>query len=125
MQQLQMKSDIRTFAEEWISDWNRRDVEAVLTRFSEDVTFTSPRAKAISGSTKVEGKSRLREYWTKALERIQSIHFTLDYVVGDGDRIGVVYVSEINGVKMRSVEFLIFGPDGLVREGEAMHGIEL
>jgi len=27
--------------------------------------------------------------------------------------------------KWRSVEFLTFGEDGLVREGEAMHGIEL
>jgi SnoaL-like protein len=117
--------DKRTFAEQWISNWNRRDVEGVLARFSEDAIFTSPRAKAILGSSRVEGKSRLREYWTKAIGRIQSIHFTLDYVIGDHDRIGIVYISEINGVKMRSVEFLTLGADGLVHEGEAMHGIEL
>ena len=117
--------DKRAFAEQWISDWNRRDVEAMLARFSEGVIFTSPRAKAILGSNRAEGKLRLREYWTKAIARIQSMHFTLDYVIGDGDRIGIVYRSEINGVRMRSVEFLTFGADGLVHEGEAMHGIEL
>ena len=117
--------DFQAFANRWISDWNRRDVEAVLAYFSEAVVFTSPRAKAIVGSAKVEGKSRLREYWTSALDRIQGIHFTLDYVIRDGDRLGIVYTSEINGTKMRSVEFLHFDSDGLVREGEAMHGVEL
>lgn len=115
----------RVFADQWISDWNRKDVEAVLAHFSEGVVFTSPRAAAVLGSPMVEGKSRLRECWTKAISRIQTIHFTLDYVIGDRERIGIVYVSEINGKKMRSVEFLVFGEDGLVREGEAMHGIDL
>ena len=117
--------DVRAFADRWVSNWNRKDVEAVLSCFSENVLFTSPRAAAVLGSPIVQGKSRLREYWTKAISRIQTIRFTLDYVISDGDRIGIVYISEINGKKLRSVEFLCFGEDGLIREGEAMHGIEL
>jgi ketosteroid isomerase-like protein len=120
-----LKMDTKVFADRWISDWNRKDVEAVLSHFSEDVIFTSPRAKAVLGSPKAEGKSRLREYWTKAIGQIQTIRFTLDYVIGDKDRMGIVYIAEIDGRRVRSVEFLVFGPDGLVREGEAMHGVEL
>jgi ketosteroid isomerase-like protein len=117
--------DARTFADRWISDWNRKDVEAVLSHFSESVVFTSPRAKVIVGTSRVEGKSSLREYWTKAIDRTQTIHFTLDYVISDADRIGIVYIAEIEGRRMRCVEFIVFGDDGLVCEGEAMHGIEL
>jgi ketosteroid isomerase-like protein len=117
--------DARAFADRWISEWNRKDVEAVLSHFSESVIFTSPRAKATVGTSRVEGKSRLREYWTKAIDRIQTIHFALDYVIRDGDRIGLVYIAEIDGRRMRCVEFMVFGDDGLVREGEAMHGVEL
>ena len=120
-----LRIDARAFADRWISDWNHKDVEAVLTHFSEGVVFTSPRAKAIVGSARIEGKSRLREYWTKAISRLQTIRFTLDYVINDGDRMGIVYVAEIDAKRMRSVEFLVFGDDGLVREGEAMHGVEL
>jgi len=116
--------DARAFADRWISDWNHKDVEAVLTHFSEGVVFTSPRAKAIVGSVRIEGKSRLREYWTNAISRIQTIRFTLDSVMSDGNRMGVVYVAEIDGKRMRAVEFLAFGDDGLVREGEAMYGVE-
>ena len=117
--------DARAFADRWISEWNRKDVEAVLSHFSEGVNFTSPRAKATVGTSRVDGKSRLREYWTKAIDRIQTIHFTLDYVIRDGDRIGLVFIAEIDGRRMRCVEFMVFGDDGLVREGEAMQGIEL
>jgi hypothetical protein len=46
-------------------------------------------------------------------------------VICDGDRIGIVYIAEIDGRRMRCVEFMIVGDDGLVREGEAMHGVEL
>jgi hypothetical protein len=100
-------------------------VEGVLSAFSEGVVFTSPRAKAIVGSSRVEGKSSLRNYWTKAIDRIQTIHFSLDYVIGEGDRLSIIYIAEVDGRRMRCVEFMVFGDDGLVREGEAMHGIEL
>jgi ketosteroid isomerase-like protein len=117
--------DAKTFGEQWTSNWNRKDVEAVLSHFSENVVFTSAKAKAVVGSARVEGKSKLREYWTNAIGRIRTIHFTLDHVIHDGDRMGIVYTAEIDGKRTRAVEFLKFGDDGLVREGEAMYGIEL
>jgi hypothetical protein len=117
--------DFQAFANQWISDWNRRDFEAVLVHFGEGVTFTSPRVAAIMGTARIDGKVKLREYWMKALSQIQTIQFTLDYVTSNRDRVGIVYTSEINGRRMRSVEFLVFGEDGLIREGEAMHGIQL
>ena len=122
---MSVKIDAQSFADQWISDWNRKDVEAVLSHFSEGVVFTSSRAKAILGSPRVEGKSRLRNYWTTAISRIQTIQFTLNYVINSGDRMAIVYIAEIDGKRLRAVEFLAFGDDGLVREGEAMYGVEL
>ena len=119
------KVDIKAFADQWISDWNRKDVEAILAHFSETVVFRSDRAKTVLGSPRLEGKSRLREYWSAAIGQIQTIRFTLDYVISDGDRMGIVYEAEIDGRRTRAAEFLTFGEDGLVREGEAMYGIEL
>ena len=117
--------DTRAFAEQWISDWNRKDVEAVLSYFSKGVVFASSRAKAILGSPRVEGKSNLREYWTTAISQIQTLRFTLNYVIREADHMAIVYIAEINGKRLRAVEFLTFGEDGLVREGEAMYGVEL
>lgn len=118
-------NDVRSFVDWWISTWNRKDVESMLTAFSDDVVFTSPRIVPIFHTPRVEGKARLREYWTQAASRVQTIHFTLDYLISDGNRLGIAYASEINGKRIRSVEILQFDGNGLVCAGEAMHGVEM
>ena len=119
------QADAHTFAELWIANWNRKDVEAVLAHFSDDVVFTSARAETIVGSSRLEGKAKLREYWTRALARIQTLHFRLDYVISEGDRVSIVYTSEIDGKRLRATELLVFAPEGSIREGEAMYGVTL
>jgi len=119
------QSEALAWAEEWINNWNRRDVEAVLADFADDVEFTSPRAAPITGKASLTGKPALRDYWNRGMAAIRSIHFDLDYVIADGDRLGIIYTSEINGTRMRSVEFLRFNDAGLVCGGEAKHGAML
>ena len=122
---MSVPADVQAFAERWISEWNLKDVEGVLAHFSEDVVFTSPRAKLVVGSPQLRGKANLREYWKRAIERIETIHFTLDYVIKDASHMAIVYTAELNGKRVHAVEFLDFGEDGLVHRGEGMYGIEL
>ena len=114
-------------AKHWIESWNARDVEAVLTHFHPSVRFTSPRALALTGRAWVEGKDALRGYWQNALARIETIRFTLDYVLWDGARqtMSIVYEAEIDGQRLRACEFLRFGEGKSAVEGEAMHGAAL
>ena len=65
------------FAEQWVAAWNRRDAEAVLAHFHDDVVFTSPIAAEIAPDTAgvVHGKAALREYWTAALALVPDLHF--------------------------------------------------
>jgi ketosteroid isomerase-like protein len=57
------------FGREWVTAWDRRDVEAILKHFHDDAACTSPVAKqigfAVDGT--VNGKDALRRYWTAAL----------------------------------------------------------
>jgi ketosteroid isomerase-like protein len=57
------------FAKEWIQAWNQRDVEAVVSHYSEDVEFQSPLVVKLLGEASgiVSGKQNLREYFGKAL----------------------------------------------------------
>jgi ketosteroid isomerase-like protein len=114
-----------TYAENWIANWNRRDVEAVLSQFSSEVVFTSPRAVPIMGTARLEGKANLAEYWTRAIAAIGTIHFELDYVVSGGARIAIVYTAEIDGKRLRACELLTFGANGKIYAGEAMYGSAL
>ena len=119
------QSEALAWAREWIDQWNRRDMEAVLAHFADDVVFTSPRAPAIAGKPRLSGKHELAAYWNRGMAAIESIRFELDYVIADGNRFAIVYVSDIYGKRMRSVEFLMFNGARLVCEGEAMHGVVL
>jgi ketosteroid isomerase-like protein len=113
------------WANEWIANWNRKDADAVLTHFTDDCEFTSPRAAAIMGKARVSGKNELTEYWTSGLRAVHSLHFELDNVIAGGSHLAIVYISEVNGTRMRAVELFVFDEAGRVRSGEAMHGAML
>ena len=57
------------FAREWIEAWNRRDVEAIVSPYADDVEFQSPLVVAPlhEPSGIVRGKERLREFVAKRL----------------------------------------------------------
>lgn len=105
------------FAEKWISDWNARDVESVLTLYAEDVVFTSPAAQRVvpeSGGT-MQGKQALRSYWTQALEGNRDLHFELVGVYHGVDTIVLHYRNQLGGLVNEVLTFR----DGLVAVGHA------
>ena len=67
------------FADEWVKAWNRRDVDAVLAHFHDDVVFTSPVAAQVMPDSDgvVRGKAALREYWRAALKAMPFHRFEL------------------------------------------------
>ncbi len=113
------------FAQQWAEAWNRRDVEAVLAHFHDDVVFTSPTALAVVGAATVRGKSALRHYWNTAMARITSMHFRVDRLLWDADRreLAIIYVATTDGQARRMSENLRFGDQGRVVSAEVFHGV--
>ena len=121
------RSEIDAFVSSWIEAWNRRDVEAVLEHFADDVEFTSPVAQTVVGRGTIEGKAALRAYWEEALRQRNTSHFTLDHSIWDSDRreLAIVFMRDLDGERRRACELLQFDPGGLVVRGEALHGAAL
>jgi len=73
------KSFAEAFAIEWIADWNKHDVEAVLARFSDQVVFTSPHAAQLAPGSDgvVRGKDELRRYWQAGLRAVPDLQMEL------------------------------------------------
>jgi len=115
----------RAFADEWAASWNRRDVEAVLAHFHDDVIFTSPTALAVVGSAVVSGKESLRDYWNTALKHIGSLRFAVDGILWDaGSReLAIIYTATFDGNSRRVSENLKFDAAGLVVSAEVFHGV--
>lgn len=105
------------FARQWVEAWNRRDVEAVLRLYAEDVVFTSPNALRVvpDSGGRVHGKDELRSYWTRALAGNPGLRFTL---VGVSAGIDTLVVSYRDQTGRRVDEVLTFR-EGLVAVGHA------
>ena len=116
-----------TFGREWVEAWNRRDVEAVLAHYRDDVRFVSPTAALVTGNPVVEGKDALRAYWTAALKRIGELRFAFDRVLWDpaASELLIVYTRELEGRRERACELFRFDASELVFEGEALYGARL
>lgn len=107
------------FAEEWAAAWNRRDVDAVLSHFHDDVVFTSPiAAEIVPGSAGVvRGKAALREYWCTALEAVPDLHFDIVGVYSGASVMVINYRNQRGGLVNEVLEF-----DGaLVRRGHGTY----
>ena len=112
------------FAAQWVESFNRKDVNAVLAHFAEDATFRSPQAVSFGARPHLNSREELRTYWTAALQKIGSLHFTLDGVVNDPAerRLVIIYLADIDGNRARAAEIYEFNEASKVIHGEAMYG---
>ena len=116
-----------SFAEQWIANWNRRDIEAVLMHFAEEAQFISPVANTVAGRPVLRNKEELRAYWQTAMTRVSALEFKLDHASWDERRreLTVVYQARLNGESKRACEIMAFDPSGRQIRGEAFYGAPL
>jgi hypothetical protein len=119
------RDEAEQFAAEWAEAWNAREIERVLAHFDDNVTFTSPTAQAVVGVATVRGKEALRAYWVAAMERIQSLRFTVNRVLWDPKlkELAIIYTSVTDGKTKQVSENVRFGMNGLVIGAEVFHGV--
>ncbi|MGZ5827107.1 MAG: nuclear transport factor 2 family protein [Xanthobacteraceae bacterium] len=112
------------FAEAWVANWNRRDVDAVLAHFAEDAQFVSPVARNLVGRSLLRNKKELADYWHAALGRISTLEFKLDHAAWDGEcrELNIVYEANLNGECKRACEIMRFDAAGRQIRGEALYG---
>lgn len=123
--QVVMSADeARLFAKNWVADWNRRDVEAVLAHYADDAVFVSPKAEHFTGKARVNGKVALRAYWQTALANITSLTFTLQeaFWSASSQTLIVLYRCELGSQPpVRVAEVMQFRGEHVVH-GEGLYG---
>ncbi len=113
-------SELAALGRDWVAAWNSRDLERVLTLYSDDAEMTSDRIPQIAGepSGTLRGKAALRAYWSKALSLIPNLHFTLIDTYVSPDSVVVFYQNERGS---RICEYLRLDAAGKIRQGSANH----
>lgn len=119
------REEAKRYAEDWADAWNRRDLDAILDHFEDEVVFSSPRALQVTGVPTVRGKPSLREYWSAAIAPVGSLRFQVRRILWDpaGAELSIVYDREVDGRHDRASEVLQFGPSGRVVRGEVFYGV--
>jgi steroid delta-isomerase len=112
------------FAQEWLSAWNSRDIEAILSHVQEGCTYLSPVALEITGSELVRGKVALRSYLTCAMRRAEGVRFGFESSSwGRLTRnLAIFYVAEAEHFAIFCCERMVFDPEGLQVAGYGYHG---
>jgi len=108
------------FARDWLGAWNDRDIERILSHYSDEIIFHSPRIAKVTGRDiqSVFGKKALRDYWTKALAQAPELFFELDDILVSSDAMTLLYT---NHREERVAETFIFDAHGRVARSVAAY----
>ncbi len=61
------------WADQWIGAWNRRDLDALLALYAEEIELRSPFAKLYAANGTIRGREQLRSYWGEAMRRMPNL----------------------------------------------------
>jgi ketosteroid isomerase-like protein len=119
---------VQEHLDRWTRAWNDRDLVAILSMYSEDIEFRSPKIRIVlpeKSEGKVNGKKELERYWSLALQKFKGLHFTpIGFAInGDIDECFFEYIAELDGKKSLVVEKFQF-KYGLVVRSSAYYGAE-
>jgi hypothetical protein len=111
-------AEAQAFTEQWVTDWNAHDVDALLAHFTDDVVFTSPTAvRLLGGDGVVRGKEALRKYWHEGIRLIPDLHFEVLALYVGISTLVINYRNQAGGVVSEVLTF-----DGaLVSEGHGTY----
>ena len=105
----------QNWARVWRKGWNKRDIEALLAVYADDVAYWSEPFR-----DPYLGRGRLRQYFAEAFAVEHSIQSWFGEPVVDGDRAAVAWwgtmVEEGNATTLAGISLLRFNSDGLVVE---------
>lgn len=117
------KQFAKSFADEWVRAWNSKDIEAIMSHYVDNVVFSSPFIfKAhINDTGTIHGKSELRKYFEKALEKNPDLHFDLKHTMVGIKSITLIYT---RNKTMLASEAMILNDEGKVVEGLSHYPVD-
>ncbi len=110
------------FAARYYDAWNKHDIDAILALYAEEVEFSSPYIAALGFAPDgvIHGKSMLRAYFEKALERAPELRFAPESLCVGARGHTLVYR---NHRGERAAEAHEMDAAGLVRRADATYEI--
>lgn len=121
------ESFVKEHIDKWISAWNTHDLKAILSLYSEDIEFRSPKIKSIYpvGATNIiTNKKDLEEYFSLGLKKFSNLHFTpIDFAVKENH-----IILEYHGIPDNKIKWFVMEKfeikEGLIVKSSVFYGVE-
>jgi ketosteroid isomerase-like protein len=111
--------------EKWTNAWNNKDLKTVLSMFADNIQFSSPKIKILLpelNSEKIDNKKDLERYWSTALEKFDTLHFTPKEYFLKGNTCVLEYIATFDGkTKFLALEESEFNDDNLIYKALAFY----
>jgi hypothetical protein len=118
---------VNDHVERWINAWNRHDLQTVLSMYSEEVEFSSPKIKTVFPErtiSKITNKKDLEEYWSKALKKYPKLNFVFKESIFHKNVCLIEYHAVLDGKTRTSVIEKFELQNGLVIKSSVFYGAE-
>lgn len=111
------KEFTHNFVLEWIKAWNARDLNKIMSHYTDDFEMSSPIIKQIMNEKSgiLKGKETIKAYWEKALKMNPDIHFELLSFYSGANSVVIHY----KGHRGLSAETFFFNSEGKVKSAHA------
>ena len=111
----------------WIEAWNKHDLQTVLSMYSEEIEFSSPKIKAVFPErtiSKITNRKDLKEYWSKALKKYPKLNFVLKESIFHNNVCLIEYYAVLDGRTRTLVIEKFEMQNGLVIKSSVFYGAE-
>jgi hypothetical protein len=107
------KDEALNLANDWVTAWNRHDLDLIMMHYDDAIELTSPVAAQLLGISdgKVVGKANLRAYFQRGLETYPELHFRLEDVLWGVNSVLLYYTNQKG---TRTAEFMELSAIGKV-----------
>ncbi|HEX7256883.1 MAG TPA: nuclear transport factor 2 family protein [Nitrososphaeraceae archaeon] len=119
---------ISNHIKQWINAWNSKDTDVILSLYSDNIEFSSPKIKKLFSDYKtniIKDKDNLKRYFSIGLKKFPNLIFEPINFVTKDNIIILEYLAYPNDqVKWNVLEKFEFDESGKVIKSSVYYGIE-
>ena len=119
---------VKAHIHRWTKAWNDHNIKEVLSLYSENILFSSPKVKSVypnRTSATITNKKDLEEYFCSGLKKYPMLHFMpIDYFMKNHKLIFEYSATPDNKIQWSVIEKFEFDNDGLIEKSSVYYGKE-
>ena len=117
-------SSNETIALQWFAAFNEHNLETLLSLYDDCARHYSPKLKIRMPETNgfITGKAALRQWWQDAFTRLPGLHYKIENLTANEQRIFMEYTRQVPGEKDLMVAEVLEIKNGKIISSKVYHG---